>query len=89
MEECGRRGIICGAPVARRIRGMGERAERRSECCLLFSYAGCIRSLCARSVDNALYGGGAPLRGGTHGQANAGKRPDRPSPSGLLATTSF
>ena len=89
MEECGCRSIIRGSPAPGRISGMGERAKRRSERSLLFTHAGCIRSLCTRSVYNALSGGRGPVRGRAHVQANAGKRTRRTAPSGLLATTSF
>ena len=40
VEECHCRSVVCGSPVACRVRGMGERTKRRSECRLLFSHAG-------------------------------------------------
>ena len=89
MEECDRRSVICDAPIARGIRGMDKRAKGCAECCFLFSYAGSVQPLCALSFRDALSNGRCPVRRGAHVQANAGKRPDRPSSSRLLATRSF
>src|SRR5438034_10168000 len=89
MEEHDCRSTFCRTPLACRIRGVDKRAKRRSERCILFTHAGRIRSLCTRTVYNAVPGSRCALRSGTHVQANAGKRSHRPSPSRLLAATPF
>src|SRR6266700_7567651 len=89
MEEYDCRSTICRSPAARRVGRMGERAKRRSERCILFTYAERIQSLRTRTVDNAVPGGRCALRSGAYVQAHAGNRPDCPFRFGLLAASPF
>src|SRR5437660_9388324 len=89
MEECYGRSVIRGSPTPCRVSRMGKRTKRRSERGLLFTHAGRVCSLYTLRVFNALSRGRCAVSSRPHVQTHAGKRPGYPSPSGLLAVTSF